>query len=163
MPGWTWTPQADDWDNTFDQLKTWVAEQVALPRQHSDDAMEASLAKWMNHQRQAKSEGLLPAARVAVLDSWPQWTWVPREDLGDNTFNQHKTWVAEHVALPCQHSDDAMEASLAKWMNHQRDAQSGGLMAADRVEVLEQWSAWTWAPREAQWQASLCSLRLWLS
>ena len=163
LPCWTWTPQADDWDNTFNQLKTWVAERVALPRQRSDDAAEASLAKWMHNQRQAKLEGLLAAARVAVLDSWSQWTWVPREDDWDNTSEQLKTWVVEQVALPRQHSDDATEASLAKWMNNQRQAKSEGLLAAARAAVLESWSEWTWAPREDQWQSFLCSLQLWLS
>jgi hypothetical protein len=139
MPGWTWTPQADNWENVFCLLKTWVAEHGTLPYQHSADAMEASLADWLKKQRQARRTAALTAERIATLESMPGWTWTPQADTWETVFCLLKTWVAEHGALPTQHSDDATESSLAQWMTKQRLARMRGLLVEDHITILEQW------------------------
>ena len=163
LAGWSWNPQDDRWSDAFTRVKAWVAEHGNLPDQGGDDAVEASLAKWMNNQRQARRCGTLTNDHVIALENWPGWSWAPQADEWHSVLSRVKCWVAAHESLPQQGSDDAVEASLAKWMNNQRQARRCGTLANDRVAELEQWPEWTWLPRVDQWQASLAALRLWLS
>jgi len=163
LPGWSWNPQADAWHDAFTRVNMWIAEHGTLPKQGGDDAAEASLAKWVNNQRQAALNGSLTEPRAAALESLPGWRWNLQTAGWNDYLARVKMWVTEHGRLPKQGSADVLEASLAIWMKHQRQAQSNGSLTNARVVALETWSDWTWVPREDQWQASLSALQLWLS
>ena len=151
------------WDTVLSELFSWVEVHSSWPRQNSAHPVEASLATWMNHQRQAKSNESLTQTRVAGLEGLPRWSWDPQPAQWNNAFTRVKTWVAEHGSLPNQGAADPVETSCAKWMNNQRQAKSNATLTHDRAVALETWSGWTWQPQKDQWQVSLGALQLWLS
>ena len=118
--------RASTWETVFSELRSWVEANGSWPRQHSAHSVEASLANWMNNQRQAKSNGLLANARAADLEALPGWSWNPQADAWHDAFTRVNMWIAEHGTLPKQGGDDAAEASLAKWVNNQRQAALNG-------------------------------------
>ena len=154
LPGWSWAPQAARWCNVFSTVKYWVAAHDSLPHQGSDDVVEASLAQWITKQRLAKGSGLLAVDRVAELEQWPEWTWLPRVDQWQASLVELRLWLSDHQEqLPQRNAENQEEAALATWVGHQRGARQNGLLSQDRLRALAALSVWTWQPREVQWEA----------
>ena len=75
VPGWTWSPLADRWDNGFAALKRFTAREghTRVPKNHVEDGY--ALSAWVTRQRWAFPRGRLGAERIAQLEALPGWTW----------------------------------------------------------------------------------------
>jgi superfamily II DNA or RNA helicase len=75
VPGWTWDPFVDQWEEGFSQLLHYVESNgdARVPRKYSIDGYQ--LGDWVTTQRQKHAKGTLDADREQRLQDMPGWTW----------------------------------------------------------------------------------------
>ena len=75
LPGWSWTPKQDEWEQKFAQLQKYVRSfgNAKVPDQYKVDGIQ--LGKWVGKQRQKHKAGNLLPELVARLESLNGWTW----------------------------------------------------------------------------------------
>lgn len=86
----------------------------------------------------------------------------------DEAFGRLEAFVAEHGhARPPQSDETAMTAgastSLGSWCSRQRTLHKRGLLAAERVALLEALPGWRWDPRDEGWWESYDALADYLA
>ena len=91
LPGWTWDPFADQWEEGFRRLLDYV-------ERHGDARVLASyavdgyrLGKWVSTQRSNYAKGTLDADRERRLEELPGWTWDPVADQWEEGFSRLRT------------------------------------------------------------------------
>lgn len=67
LPGFQWEPHNDRWDAWLEQHQAFWSREQRPPRRRAVDAQEASIARWVAHQRAMERAGTLPADRRARL------------------------------------------------------------------------------------------------
>jgi hypothetical protein len=75
LPGWSWNPLQDGWDQKFAQLQKYVKTygNAKVPDHYKADGVQ--LGKWVGKQRQKhKTAGLSPE-QVTRLESLNGWSW----------------------------------------------------------------------------------------
>ena len=75
IPGYTWAPLDDAWDNKVDDYTRFVASRGWRPSRRSVDKRERSLATWAANQRTRNRQGRLPKHRVDDLIKIDVWRW----------------------------------------------------------------------------------------
>lgn len=111
-----------------------------FPRTHSDDAAEAQLGTWIQHQRRALKSGTLKPQRLATLDQMmPGWQG-ERADL-DGLWRSTLCSLAAHVersgGLPAARNLDPATRALRKWLERQRYRDAKGALDATRRARLD--------------------------
>jgi helicase associated protein len=78
LPGWTWTPHADRWEEGFRNLRRYVESHgdARVPLSYAVDGYK--LGRWVNKQRANHAKGTLDADRQRRLQDLPGWTWKAR-------------------------------------------------------------------------------------
>lgn len=67
LPGWSWDPNQDAWDNRVQEYLDFTAGKIARPKH---------LWKWVSRIREQYSDGKLSDERIAQLESIDGWSWV---------------------------------------------------------------------------------------
>ncbi|OEI67864.1 helicase associated domain-containing protein [Curtobacterium sp. ER1/6] len=67
LPGFLWEPQNDRWDARLEQHQAFWNREQRPPRRRATDTQEASIARWVAHQRASERAGTLPEERRARL------------------------------------------------------------------------------------------------
>jgi hypothetical protein len=80
LPGWTWEPVADQWEEGFRYLYRFAERErhSRVPQKHLEDGYR--LGQWVTVQRTMYKTGQIPADRVARLEALPGWSWNPRKE-----------------------------------------------------------------------------------
>jgi hypothetical protein len=75
LPGWTWDPYADKWEEGFSRLLHYVKRHgdARVPRSYTVEGYP--LGSWVTTQRQSYRKGTLAADRQHRLQDLPGWTW----------------------------------------------------------------------------------------
>jgi hypothetical protein len=87
IPGWSWDPNSDGWDYSFNKLRSFVGINSRLPNNHSVFLEERLLGLWVCRQRQiykGNSFGIMSQERIDLLESINFWIWE-----GDNNFRDY--------------------------------------------------------------------------
>jgi hypothetical protein len=69
LPGFSWTPLDDQWNERFADFAAFVATHHRPPRYRSDNAEERAIAAWVTKQGRFIKLGTLPEDRVRKLNS----------------------------------------------------------------------------------------------
>jgi hypothetical protein len=82
LPGWSWDPIADEWQNMFALLKTFVAREghARVPDRHVESRKQ--LGAWVGHQRNSYKKGRLSKRQIACLEALRGWSWNPPRGPG---------------------------------------------------------------------------------
>ncbi len=76
LPGWTWDPRADDWEEQFCRIIDYVERHGdARVPQHYVAVDGYRLGRWVSRQRQSHRRGTLDADCERRLQDLPGWTW----------------------------------------------------------------------------------------
>ena len=140
LPGWSWDPLTDEWNQNYNSLKKYLARHEAYPITHS-----GSLSEWANTQRRAYKRNAISPDRIRLLESLPGWSWAPDTDAWNQNFDLLKKYVAQHKAYPLKKSE-----SLVEWIRSQRRAYKGKHLSADRIRRLESLPGWSWDPKKTK-------------
>ncbi|MEV0761705.1 Helicase associated domain protein [Nocardia sp. NPDC050435] len=164
LPGWTFDPYADQWEEGFRLLVAYVQEHghARVPKSHNVGSYR--LGQWVGVQRIAFAKDALAAERVERLRALPMWSWDPIADQWEEGFARLTVFVAEngHARVP-QSYVDRTGYSLGRWVSTQRVAFAKDALAAERVERLRALPMWSWDPIADQWEKGFARLTVFVA
>jgi hypothetical protein len=149
LPGWSWDPHADTWDQNFEKIRKFRNDYKRGPAQKAAGE-EGVLGKWIGAQRQAFKKSTLSPERVKRLEELSGWSWDPLTDAWDQNFAAVQAFTDEHKRWPV-HEASVEEGVLGKWIGAQRQAFKKGALSSERVKRLEELSGWSWDPLTDAW------------
>ena len=152
LPGWTWNPREDMWEEGLVQLQDYVAAHgtARVPK----DAVENgfSVGTWVTVQRSAFKKGELLAERIQRLEELPGWTWNTRDDRWPYWYAQLQKYVAEHGHTRLAALEKYEGLRLGQWVAQQRYHRNKGTLEPDRIRLLDAFPDWTWDAVTSQWE-----------
>ena len=158
LPGWTWNPHGDAWEEGFGKLMQFVEREghAEVPRHHTENGFE--LGVWVDTQRSKLKKGELPQTRRERLSALPGWTWEALVTAWEQGFAHLESFVARegHARVPGKWREDGYR--LGQWVMVQRSISKKGRLDEDRRTRLEGLSGWIWDPREAAWDEGYAHL-----
>ena len=159
LPGWTWHPHEDAWQDGIQHLREYAAERGdAGPLQRHVAADGYRLGAWVGQQRYSYSNGQLTPERASDLESLPGWTWEQQADdwLDALAHLRHYADAHGHARPPAHYvSDDGFR--LGAWVIGRRSRRAK--LTEAQAGDLEALPGWTWDSRESRWMAALAYLR----
>ena len=135
LPGWTWDPVADQWEEGFSQLLEYVERHgdARVPQSYTVDGYQ--LGKWVKHQRYCHRKGTLDADRQRRLQKLPGWTWDPVADRWEEAFTPTPALRRTPRQRPRPlRPTQSMATSSARWVEKQRVKHAKGILDADREQ-----------------------------
>jgi hypothetical protein len=75
LPGWTWNPHSDRWEEGFGYLLRFVEREghTRVPAKHVEDGYR--LGQWVGVQRTTYGKGTRESDRIRRLGELPGWLW----------------------------------------------------------------------------------------
>ncbi|MGO9157758.1 helicase associated domain-containing protein, partial [Mycobacterium sp.] len=155
LPGWTWDPYADRWEEGFSRLLDYVEHHgdARVPRDYIT-ADDYKLGGWAAEQRRCYAEGTLEADRADRLQKLTGWIWNLQADKWEEGFRRVLHYLEQNNgAYPPQSYKDADGYRVGAWINLQRDNHAKGILDAEREHRLkEDLPGWSWDPHADQWE-----------
>jgi superfamily II DNA or RNA helicase/DNA-binding transcriptional regulator YiaG len=142
LPGWSWDPHQDAWDEKFAELEGFV-RRVGHAIPTPEDGASEQLVRWTTKQRVAIRTERMDDQRRARLRSLAGWVDDWREAQWESQFRRLERWVASHCAFP-RKDGPAGEGDLASWAQVQKTTFVRHKMAIERQERLEAIDGWRW-------------------
>lgn len=138
-PGWPTT----HWQRRYKATQIFLAANGRLPTASQYEAEEASLARWVAHQRALHIRGELPDIQITLMDMLPGWTYREPSANRDEHWRERladlQLFVAETVTFPrYKRYDNEHEHSLGVWLHTQHQARAERRLKQWRLEALNQ-------------------------
>ena len=159
LPGWTWDPFTDDWEQGFYQLEKYVARKGDALVELSWVSDGFKLGKWVARQRAFYKTGRLSAERESRLTSLPGWVWDAREASWDRGFQRLQKHVAAGGSACPTFTTEVDGYPLGNWVIQQRHDYRKGELTRARIELLNQVPGWSWDPDKESWDAGFARLQ----
>jgi hypothetical protein len=157
VPGWTWNPFADKWEEGFSRLLDYVKENhdAYVPQRHEVDGFQ--LGNWVSQQRVNDTKGTLDADRERRLENLPGWSWEPKDAMWEEGFRRLLDYVkyAGNARVPASYTVDGYP--LGTWVGVQRYRRS--TLDAERQRRLEDVPGWSWDPHADRWEKRFSQLQ----
>jgi superfamily II DNA or RNA helicase len=153
LPGWSWDPLSDQWEQYFITLERFVAREghARVTQSWSEDGLK--LGSWSATQRMSYAKGSLDPAKAERLQGLPGWSWDPLSDQWEQYFITLERFVARegHARVTQSWSEDGLK--LGSWMTTQRMSYAKGSLDPAKAERLRALPGWSWDPRTQRWEA----------
>jgi hypothetical protein len=143
LPGWSWDPLTDKWDQTFAAVLAFRGKHNRWPLADATGA-EDVLARWISNQRKVWKMGELSLDRIKRLEALPGWSWDRWADTWDQNFEAVQAFHAKHNRWPLG-SGSGEEDVLARWISKQRMKWKKDALSPERVTRLEDLPGWVWS------------------
>ena len=162
LPGWTWDPKADQWEEGYRHLQHYVKRHghALVPASHREEGYR--LGQWVGWLRGEHAKGTLEANRERRLQELPGWTWDARADQWEAGFSRLRDYVKRHgdACVPDSYTDDGY--GLGVWVGKQRSSYAKGTLDAERERRLQDLPGWTWDPNADQWEEGFSRLQVYV-
>lgn len=156
LPGWTWDPLGEAWNEMFQLLTEFVAQHghakvPVRPKLYRG----YGLGSWVNTQRTAYNKGELEIDRVHLLEALPGWTWAAKEEQYQTSLQAvaEFAYANGHCRPPHELSVDrnGTRINLSRWIISRRRDYAAGTLTQARIADLESLPGWTWDPLSEEW------------
>ena len=165
LPGWSWNPVAEQWEEAFEKLQSYVNQygNARVPANHvTPDGL--NLGAWVSGQRNRKSKNLLTQDRIERLEALPGWSWNPVTEQWEEAFEHLQSYVNKYGNAKVSYGYVNPEGfRLGRWVSHQRDNKTNNLLSQDRIERLEALPGWSWDPFTEQWEEAFEQLQSYVN
>jgi superfamily II DNA or RNA helicase len=158
LPGWTWDPFADRWEEGFERLLAFTRREGLARPSGAQIEDGFPLGQWAGMQRTASAKGYLQPARRARLQNLPGWSWDTSETEWEEAF-QRLTEFANREStsnVPSRHVEAGF--ALGHWVSRQRGSGRAGQLDEGRRIRLEALPGWQWDLKEAAWEDAFSRL-----
>jgi hypothetical protein len=157
LPGWSWNPWLDRWEEGFSYLKEF-SDRKGHCRVHKDYKTDDGypLGTWVAKQRLKKDKMKLD--RRQRLEALPGWSWNARVDKWEEGFSYLKEFSDRkgHCRVPRDYkTDDGYP--LGTWVQTQRPRRE--TMEPDRRQRLEALPGWSWDAHSDAWEERFSYLK----
>jgi superfamily II DNA or RNA helicase len=151
LPGWTWDPFRDAWDEGYAQLMRFVEREghARVDGRHMENGY--ALGKWTTMQRVLKRQGDLGPQRVLRLEAVPDWSWSPFDEVWEKRYAQLVQYVERegNGLVPVGYVEDGH--FVGRWVAVQRVNYRKRALGPIRVQRLEALAGWSWDPKQDAW------------
>ena len=150
LPGWSWDPLSEQWEDGFSRLKEFSEREghCRVPQKHK--TVEGyTLGGWVIKQRTNRSK--MDTVRRRRLEQLPGWSWDPFSARWEDGFARLKEFSERkrHCRVPQKHkTEDGYR--LGQWVGVQRANRDE--MEPERRRRLEELPGWSWDPITDQWE-----------
>jgi hypothetical protein len=158
IPGWSWDPLTDAWDQNFAALQVLHDKYKCYFTNRDAEEGDEMLAGWVKSQRRAFKHNTLSPERVTRLEGLPGWSWDPLTDTWNQNFVEVQAFQGKHKRWPAQGAARE-EAVLAQWIGNQRQAWKKSTLSSERVKRLEGLPGWSWDPLTDTWNQNFAALQ----
>jgi superfamily II DNA or RNA helicase len=148
LPGWSWKPHGDKWEDGLAHAEQYVAEFGDIRASNGYTSPDGfRLGGWLQTQRTANAKGRLSAGRKVRLEALPGWVWDLLDTQWEEGFARLENYAAEFGdSLVPQTYTSPDGFRLGGWGSKQRTAYRAGRMHLERAARLEALPGWTWEP-----------------
>jgi superfamily II DNA or RNA helicase len=152
LPGWTWDPRADNWEEGFRRLLEYVESNGDARILMTCKVDGFNLGSWVKVQRRTFANGSLEADRIRRLEELPGWSWDPFADQWEEGFRRLVEYAQGKGDARVPRSCVVDGYNLGAWVKKQRSIYDKGSLDADRQRRLEELPGWSWDPFAEQWE-----------
>jgi Helicase associated domain/Helicase conserved C-terminal domain len=162
VPGWSWAPKADQWEDGFARLLGYVERHgdARVPDSYMADGY--ALGAWVGTQRAAHRKGTLVPDRQQRLEELPGWTWVLFDDQWEDGLRRLQEYVECHGDADVPQSYKVDGYALGVWVTRQRRENNKGSLDAIRQRRLDEVRGWTWNPVGDKWERAFNRLQAYV-
>lgn len=163
LPGWEWDVHEAAWNQRFRALMDF-AEAHGHPNPANAYRTPAgdALGIWVQNQRSAYKSGRMPARRVELFESVPNWTWDPRTDVQwEANFTALAQYAAEHGHAGPPAAYRVGDLAIGNWVVMQRRHHRMGKLPAARAKRLAGLPGWSWKVLDDRWDINFEDLAVY--
>jgi superfamily II DNA or RNA helicase len=151
LDGWYWN-KSDIFDETYEELKQWIAENNRIPSKESKNKNEKLLGSWCSDKRKYKKKHKLAENRIDKLELLDGWYWGNNvikvvKDF-DETYEELKQWISNNNRIPSKMSKNKNERLLGLWCGNKRTAKKNNKISENRIIKLESLNGWYWGQND---------------
>lgn len=148
LPGWSWYPLEDGWEEGFRHLQEYsTAHGDSIVPQRYKTAEGFALGVWVAHQRDRHREQGLSVELQARLESLPIWSWNPRAEAWEIGFSELQDYAASKGNCLVKTSYRSPSGyGLGDWARRQHEKQK--TLSSEMRARLEALPGWTWKVKE---------------
>ncbi|WP_159928270.1 DEAD/DEAH box helicase [Rhodococcus sp. WAY2] len=156
VPGWTWDPGADRWEEAFGRLAEYADHHghARVPQSYTVDGCQ--LGHWVHKQRRTFAHGAMDLGRARRLEAVPGWAWDSAggrwEELWEEGFRRLETYVETIGDARVPYACTTGSYRLGVWVSIQRRHHAEGHLDSPRARRLEAVPGWVWDPFADQWE-----------
>ncbi len=159
LPGWSWAAHEDRWEESFTQLRDYVAENGTALVPMSFVWKGFPLGSWINKQRTMYDGGKIDPSRQRRLEELSGWSWDVNDYRWEQGFKYLTEYVAEHGSARVPVGCVVDNYNLGKWVFKQRTNHRNEVLDPERVQRLEALPGWSWLTALGQVGEVLCRSR----
>jgi superfamily II DNA or RNA helicase len=158
LPGWTWTPKEDSWDQWFELLESYASTVGHSRVPQGFMVASQNLGRWVSKQRSRFRKGTLETERVTRLESLPEWTWNPHDAIWESSFAALIEFIENSGNAAPPQSHKVGDIALGTWVSKQRSDYKKGRLTEEDVARLESLPGWTWDTWDSSWDLYFSAL-----
>ncbi|TSD11618.1 helicase associated domain-containing protein [Curtobacterium sp. KBS0715] len=133
-------PHVRRWTTMIHELDGFTTSHGRLPLASAERprprTAEQRLVDQLAYQRRPSTRAAMVEYQRARLEALPRFEWEPQNERWDAWLQQHQAFWEREQRAPRRRATDPAEASIARWVAHQRASDRVGTLPPDRRRRL---------------------------